>query len=135
MEIELDLVLNTTIDQFKSYCENMRGQKSIALYRDNQIDRIFENKITEEVEYIFKNDIQVVYGCYGKSNEYISLSQVAFTLNEININDKNPKASVRILNTYHGKIVKGLIKDGIPMQITPIIDTEGNIYKFNITWK
>ena len=125
MEIELDLIINTSINQFKSFCERQNGIKSISLYRDSQIDRIFGNEIAEKIDFYFKND--VVYGCLDNdaNNFDISFQNVAFVLKGINIDGENSKALVGILNTATGKKVKSLIKDKIPMQIVSVVDNTG----------
>lgn len=136
MEIELDLILNTSVEQFKSFCERQNGIKSISLYRDNQIDRIFGNEITEKIDYIFKNNVRVIYGTFQSNPEDfdIHLQKVAFTVRRISI-DESPKVRINVLNTQFGKEVKELIEDGIPMKIVPVIDNTGHIHKLNITWK
>lgn len=132
MEIELDLILNTTTDQLKSFCEK-HSHKSIDLYRDNQIDRILGIETNEKImDYTFHG---VTYGSMDDNNDFdVNLARVAFVIERININEKKSKAFIRILNTYYGKEVKSLIKEGIPMKIIPIIDNTGHIHKLNITY-
>lgn len=155
MEVELDLITDH-IDEnmLMIFCEKaLKGNISDMEWRDKQLDSIlstqFGNRmvllpstVPEDLGYkkIESNYVKYfltkssLYGCIDCNDITTSIKNIAFITRQIHIESGKSKATILILETPKGKIIKDLYESGSHLSIIPRVlpDNIHRIYRLDI---
>lgn len=143
MEVELDIIIDKKdIEHLKTFCEKaMKGRISDLEWREYQLNALFDNTQTlkmdghrehgyNSITYIFTS--RMLLGCMEDVSFETHLGRVTHVTSKIHIENSKAKATVRVLDTHQGKILRTILEDGIDIRIIPRWLPNKQIYRLDI---